>query len=177
MIHASTYQSQSDTQISTNDGHSQEGSFISSKKYEADRQLSEHTVSESEPSILGAAVRMTVSLLMVLALIAFGVFLLKKITPYKGFASNVKNPILVLSKIPLGQKKSICLVKIADEILVIGMTNSNMSLLSKLNAEDYYQEHSKDAYSISESGYKHSFHKLLGKIDVWNRKTSSAPPP
>ena len=71
-------------------------------------------------------------------LIAAGVFVLKKVSPYRGLAASSGNPVSVISKIPLGQKKSICLVRVADEILVIGLTSANVSLLTKMSAEDYY---------------------------------------
>ncbi len=117
-----------------------------------------------ERSFLGAGVRMAVSLLLVLALIVGSVFFLKKITPYKGIISGAKNPVSVLSRIPLGQKQSLCLVRIADEILVIGLTGTTMSLLSKMKAEEYYSQLSEDAYQIPEAGYKHGFQKLYSAI-------------
>ena len=79
-----------------------------------------------------SGVRMIASLLAVLGLIFGGVFLLKKLTPFKGIVPNMEHSISILSRVSLGQKRSICLVKVADEILVIGLTNSNISILSKM---------------------------------------------
>ena len=125
---------------------------------------------------MDAGIRMIVSLFVVLAVIMVGVFLLKKITPYSGIASDPKRPVLVLSKLPLGQKKSVCLVKIADEILIIGMTNNNISLLSKMSTDDYYGEGYKDIHENSEAVYKQSFRKILDKIGMWNHRASNSPP-
>lgn len=116
------------------------------------------------------AMRMVISLFAVLAFIAVGVFLLKKLTPYRGLTANAKNSVQVLSRVPLGQKSSICLVKIADEILVVGLTNTNMSLLSKMNADDYYQKQNTEVHEAS-TEYKHSFRKILDKIGINERKT------
>jgi len=134
-----------------------------------------HAPSIREDSILDAGIRMIVSLLLVLALIVAGVFLLRKMTPYKRLMSNAKHPMSVLSRISLGQKKSICLVKVAGEILVIGLTNTNMSILSKINADDLYGENppyswkndesGKDIYqaeAYAVAGHKRSFTSLLG---------------
>lgn len=85
-----------------------------------------------------ALLRMIVSLLIVLSLIVGGVFLLKKFRIYKLLAPNSKSPVSVISNIPLGNKRSLCLVKVANEILVIGMTSTNISLLSKISTDDYY---------------------------------------
>lgn len=116
------------------------------------------------------AMRMIVSLFAVLAFIAVGVFLLKKLTPYRGLTANAKNSIQVLSRVPLGQKSSICLVKIADEVLIVGLTNTNMSLLSKMSADDYYQKQDAEVHEASPE-YKRSFRKILDKIGINERGT------
>jgi len=115
-------------------------------------------------SILGAGTRMIVSLLLVLSMIVASVFLLKKITPYKGLASHAGSPLMILSRIPLGQKRYICLVRIADEILIVGMTNTSISLLSKMKADDYYGDNGKDICEIPESGHIKSFRKLYSTL-------------
>jgi len=118
----------------------------------------------SDGGMLDAGVRMTVSLLMVLALIAAGVFVLKKVSPYRGLTANSANHVSVISKIPLGQKKSICLVRVADEILVIGMTSANVSLLTKINAEDYYRGDEKTTSQTVKQKDKGSFRKLYSTL-------------
>lgn len=124
---------------------------------------------ENDSSDTGA-MRMVISLFLVLAFIAAGVFLMKKLTPYKGLTGSARNSIQVLSKVPLGQKTSICLVRIADEILVVGLTNTNMSLLSKMSADDYYQERNTEVHEAP-AEYKHSFRKILDKIGINGRRT------
>lgn len=113
------------------------------------------------------------SLLAVLALIAGGVFLLKKLTPYKGIVSNMEHSISILSRASLGQRRSICLVRIADEILVLGLTNTNVSVLSKIKADEYYSKSDKDIYETP-SGKKQSFRKVLDKIGIGSHRTSAA---
>ncbi|MDQ1327946.1 MAG: Flagellar protein [Candidatus Poribacteria bacterium] len=85
----------------------------------------------------GDTVRLLASLLFVLALIVGGVYLLKKVPLYKRFAIGTKNPVSILSSISLGQKRSISVVRVADEILILGLTNTNISLLSKMKADEY----------------------------------------
>ena len=114
--------------------------------------------------MLDAGIRMAVSLLVVLALIAAGVFVLKKVSPYRGLAASSENPVSVISKIPLGQKKSICLVRVADEILVIGLTSANVSLLTKMNAEDYYRGDGQTTSQTMKQKDKGSFRKLYSTL-------------
>lgn len=118
----------------------------------------------SDGGMLDAGLRMTVSLLMVLALIAAGVFVLKKVSPYRGLTASSANPVSVISKIPLGQKKSICLVKVADEILVIGMTSANVSLLTKMSAEDYYRGDGQTTSQTVKQKDNGSFRKLYSTL-------------
>ena len=147
--------------------------------FEAHEMQTEQSINVPGESFLGAGMRMTVSLLLVLALISAGVFLLRKIAPYKGFATRVKQPASVLSKVALGPRKSIVLVRIANEILVIGVTNNGMSLLSKMDSDEFHKEGNipvKEAYTDL-TGHRHSFRKLLDKIYVRNQKTSTNPNP
>jgi flagellar biosynthetic protein FliO len=118
----------------------------------------------SDGGMLDAGIRMAVSLLMVLALIAAGVFVLKKVSPYRGLAASSGNPVSVISKIPLGQKKSICLVRVADEILVIGLTSANVSLLAKMNAEDYYRGDGQTTSQNVKQKDKGSFRRLYSTL-------------
>ena len=120
-----------------------------------------------------SGVRMIASLLAVLGLIFGGVYLLKKLTPYKGLISNTEHSISVLSRMSLGQKRSICLVKIAGEILVIGLTNSNISVLSKMDADEYYSKNESDTHRTP-AEYRPSFSKILSKIGIKNNRTSTA---
>jgi flagellar biosynthetic protein FliO len=118
----------------------------------------------SDGGMLDAGIRMTVSLLMVLAIIAAGVFILKKVSPYRGLAASSGSPVSVISKIPLGQKKSICLVRVADEILVIGLTSANVSLLTKMNVEDYYRGDGQTTSQNANQKDKGSFRKLYSAL-------------
>jgi len=85
----------------------------------------------------GESVRLIASLLFVLALIIGGVYLLNKVPLYKRFVGSAK-PISLLSSISLGHKRSISVVRVADEILILGLTNTNVSILSKMKANEYF---------------------------------------
>lgn len=111
-----------------------------------------------------AFLRMVVSLLIVLSLIVGGVFLLKKFKIYKLLAPNVKSPVSVISNIPLGNRRSLCLVKVANEILIIGMTSNSMSLLSKLSADDYYSACKSDDDGLSNVYNKRDFPLILKNV-------------
>ncbi|MGQ9607692.1 MAG: FliO/MopB family protein [bacterium] len=124
-------------------------------------------IQEGEYSNFNALLRMTVSLLIVLSLIIGSVFLIKKLRIYKILLPNSKNPVSIISNISLGHRRSLCLVKVANEILVIGMTNTSMSLLSKIDADDYYSAmntNSDDSDKLLSNYNKRDFPSILKNV-------------
>ncbi|MGB9596031.1 MAG: flagellar biosynthetic protein FliO [Candidatus Poribacteria bacterium] len=85
----------------------------------------------------GDSIRMITSLFFVLALIVGGVFLLKKIPLYRRFMLGSRNPVSVITSVSLGHRRSVCVVKVANEMLILGLTNTNISLLSKMDADEF----------------------------------------
>ena len=86
------------------------------------------------PNMLSASLRMITVLLVLLALFLSVIFLLKKFQQRRSIQS--KGAISVLSTLPVGSKESICLVDVMGEILVIGVTSAQISLLLKLENAD-----------------------------------------
>ena len=86
--------------------------------------------------------RMFVSLLVVLALIVGSVFLLKKLPIYRNLTRGAKQPVSLVHNLSLGHRRSVCVLKVADEILLLGLTSTNISLLSKMNADEFYSSES-----------------------------------
>ncbi|MBD3182022.1 hypothetical protein GF312_07010 [Candidatus Poribacteria bacterium] len=123
---------------------------------------------KSDDGLLNAGLRMVVSLLLVLGLLIGGVYLLKKITPYKRLISGSQQPLSLLSKIAVAPRTYILIAKIADEILVIGLANNNMTLLSKMDAEEFQK---KSDFNINEgygnsSDSKQTFRKFLDRLYI-----------
>jgi flagellar protein FliO/FliZ len=120
----------------------------------------------------GDGIRMLASLLFVLALIVGGVFFLKKVPFYKRLVGGVKHPVSVLSNVSLGHKRSVCVVKVADEVLILGLTNTNISLLSKMNAQEYDSSEnmvSEDTQNSKITGNDNGFLEQLKKA-IHNRR-------
>ncbi len=128
-------------------------------------QESMDNIQKDNYSNFDALLRMIVSLLIVLSLIVGGVFLLKKFRIYKLLATDAKSPVSVISNIPLGNKRSLCLVKVANEVLIIGMTSTNISLLSKISVDDYYSACKSDTNDELSSIYsKRDFPSILKSV-------------
>ncbi|HGJ66232.1 TPA: hypothetical protein ENS27_12775 [bacterium] len=85
----------------------------------------------------GDSLRMFASLLVVLALIIGSVFLLKKLPIYKS-NNKTKQSVSLIYNHSLGNKRSVCVLKFANEILLLGLTSTNISLLSKMDINEFY---------------------------------------
>ncbi len=101
------------------------------------QSIKDNEITNPSYSNFGDSIRMIASLLFVLALIIGGVFLLKKVPLYKRFMLNSKKPVSVITNVSLGHKRSICIVKVANEMLILGLTGTNISLLSKMSADEF----------------------------------------
>jgi flagellar biogenesis protein FliO len=72
--------------------------------------------------------------LVVLGLISVGLFYgIRLLAKRQGLQPKGENIVDVIAQVPIQQNKQIHLVKIADEILVLGVTDSNINLLSKID--------------------------------------------
>ncbi|HIE28972.1 TPA: hypothetical protein EYP66_16985 [Candidatus Poribacteria bacterium] len=103
-----------------NDSVASEGEYL---KYESPE------VAEM-PNMFSASLRMITVLLVLLALFFAVIFGLKRLQQKRGIQG--KGPISVLFQLPVGSKESVCLVDAMGEILVLGVTSSQISLLFKV---------------------------------------------
>ncbi|MGP0565168.1 MULTISPECIES: flagellar biosynthetic protein FliO [unclassified Nitrospina] len=86
------------------------------------------------PDIFSAGLKMFYTLALVLGLMFLLFHVFKKYVWKNGVFGTENKPIKVLSTGFLGPKKSIALVEVAGEVLVLGIANENISLLA--NVED-----------------------------------------
>jgi flagellar biogenesis protein FliO len=97
----------------------------------------ENQIQSESYGSFGDSLRMFVSLLVVLALIIGSVFLLKKLPIYKS-NNKTKQSVSLIYNHSLGNKRSVCVLKFANEILLLGLTSTNISLLSKMDINEFY---------------------------------------
>jgi flagellar biosynthetic protein FliO len=120
-----------------NNGHSDQLDFMRESK----------PMAYEQPSMFGLILRTVGALMLVLGMIIGGGWALKR---YGGsrFGGQVEGgPALsVLSSVPLGDKRSLSIVKFGDHTLLIGSTPHQVSLL----AEDYNSSYLSTAKSVAE---------------------------
>lgn len=88
------------------------------------------------PNISSTAIRVFIALSLILAVILIIGFLFKKyLLKNSGLLWN-KKLVKVLSSSYIGNKKSISLVQVGNEVLVLGISPNNISMLTKLEDKD-----------------------------------------
>lgn len=94
------------------------------------------------PDLFAVTLRVIISLIFVIALLAGGFYLLRRLSGRGSFQSE-EVPVKLLWQQSIGPRRSICLVKVLDKVLVLGVTNASISHLMTLSPQE---SSSLDAY-------------------------------
>jgi flagellar biogenesis protein FliO len=81
---------------------------------------------------MGAYVLQTIVTLSVLGLLAFGLLHLQR----RATLSGARGPVELWGRLPLDARKTVYLVKVGEQVLVLGASESGLQLLSTLTAKD-----------------------------------------
>ncbi|MFV1950749.1 MAG: flagellar biosynthetic protein FliO, partial [Nitrospinota bacterium] len=92
----------------------------------------EEPLPPSVPDLFSTTVRMIVSLIIVLSVILIIYYLVKRFLLKGNGMIGGNRLIKVISTNFIGPKKAITLVEVADEVLVLGISNNNISMLTRL---------------------------------------------
>lgn len=114
------------------------------------------------PDLFSATMKMLASLGIVLGGM-FILFYFSKKFLNKNISGKKETLIRVLSSTYVGVKKSVSLVEIPDGLLVLGVTNDNISLLSKIEDRDVVNR-IKAEYDNPQSSFSDHINKLTGKL-------------
>lgn len=114
------------------------------------------------PDLFSATMKMLASLGIVLGGM-FILFYLSKKFLNKNISGKKDTLIRVLSSTYVGVKKSVSLVEVPDGLLVLGITNDNISLLSKIEDRDVIHR-IKSEYDNPQNTFSEHINKLTGKL-------------
>ena len=92
------------------------------------------------PSFSSSVIKMVTALGIVLSLLFAVVYLVKKYLGKKIGLAGQEQKIRVLTSTYLGPKKSIALVEVAGEKIVVGVTATHISMLTKVGKEKDFEE-------------------------------------
>lgn len=91
---------------------------------------------ETEDSLWESGFKMLTTLAFVVGLMFLLFYIFKKLVAKQGMFGTADKPIRVLSTGFLGPKKSIAMVEVAGRVLILGVANEQITLLSSLEDED-----------------------------------------
>lgn len=83
-------------------------------------------------SALGAYVLQTVVTLLVLGLLAFALIQLQR----KATLSGARGPLELIGRLPLDARKTVYLVKVGEQVLVLGASEAGLRVLTTLAAKE-----------------------------------------
>ncbi len=118
--------------------------------------------SESVPGFWSLVFKTIILLGFIIVLIYALLFLLRKFVYHKNF-KKTNNSIQVLEYMPLVAKKSLCVVKVIDKILVLGISESNINKLAEVNDPEQ-QKKWLEALSLKSAKKTGSFAEQLQNI-------------
>lgn len=127
------------------------------------------TVAEAEKvpdsGMGGLVIRLALSLILIVGLIYLSLFLLKKSS--LGFKKGRAGELIqVLERCYISPKKGIFIVKIGSKLLALGVTETQINLLSEIGVDGESKSDSKDKIT-SEKGMTTTFlQKIKGKLKL-----------
>lgn len=125
------------------------------------------TTAAAVPSVTGDILpmlsRIGVSLLIIIVIIYGTVFLLKKLSGHRiGGGVRIKS-VTVIEQTYIAPKKSVCLLKIADRAVLVGITDTNISMLTECNWDELPIEQ-KSQMQRPEQGFTQVLSDAAGKL-------------
>ena len=89
----------------------------------------------TQPDLYTTAIKTFSTLAIMLAVILIGFYLVKRFWPKGSGFMSAHQWVRVITATSIAPKKMISLVEVGDEILVLGLTDSHISLLTKVTDE------------------------------------------
>ncbi len=115
------------------------------------------------PDLIATTIKMLGSLAVVLGGMFVVFYFMKKALHQKaGLARN--SLIRVLASNYVGVKKSISLIQVPDAILVLGITNDHISLLSKIEDKDVISACTTTENAVASPSFSEHFHRISGRL-------------
>jgi len=87
--------------------------------------------------LTAATLKMFGVLGLILGLLVGAVWLLRRFMSRTGSLPLAGGELAVLAQYPLGPKKVLALVRVADQVLLLGVTEANINLLSRIEDEAF----------------------------------------
>ncbi len=136
----------------------------------------------SGPSLLGMSLQSSGALLLVLTIILLGTYFLKKMLPGRFGSFAHKRHLKMVETLSLGDKRSLHLLQVGDQMILLGSTSSQITVLQQIEnlpahsawaALDGAKSKSQRTVSEDHSACRSSFAKLFSRKGRSTRSLAS----
>ena len=121
----------------------------------------------AEFNLTSATLKMVGVLALVLAVLLGLVYLLKKVSPRFGRSGVVGREMDLVAQYPLGPKKTLAVVRVGQRLLLLGVTEASINLLTEIDDPDLISR-LRGPEAVSAQGFR----KLLKKAGQGLREES-----
>lgn len=126
----------------------------------------EEPAAQSAQSSWISTVAYLFSLLMVFFFVAGMAYFASKLIGQKLSGSGLSKSSKVLESLPLGANKSLCVVEMADKVMLIGVSDHNITLLKEITDEMEIVKLRAQAEEVKgQSDFNHIFEKQLVSLE------------
>ena len=116
---------------------------------------------ETDYGLTAAAVRMVGVLALILVLLIGGFYLMRRLMPSRIRGRLAGKGIKVLSQHALGPKRALTVVEVFGQVLLLGVTDQNISLLTKIDDTSLVEAGGEDG-SGTDLGFGQALKRALG---------------
>lgn len=107
------------------------------------------------PGIYGSFIKMLIVLVILIALLLVVLYVVKKFLWKKIGKGGQEDGIRVITSAYVGPKKSIALVEVAGERIVVGITSDNISMLTKVSKDmEFHEVFNEQVSSVADAAIK-----------------------
>jgi flagellar biosynthetic protein FliO len=114
-------------------------------------------------SVLPSLTRIALTLCVVVAIIYLTVFLLKKLSGNRAGGTGRGKTVQVIEQTYLAPKKSVCLLKLADRAVLVGITDTSINLLTEFDWETLPSDIVERA-GRSQAGFQGILNEAAGRL-------------
>lgn len=114
-------------------------------------------------SVLPSLTKIGLSLLLVIVVIYGTIYLMRKLSGNRLAGAGSKKLVQLIEQTYLAPKKSVCLVKLADRAVLLGMTDTQINFLTEIEWDDMPQEVHKKAENQA-VGFQSILNDAVGKL-------------
>ena len=127
------------------------------------REASETAVPAVTYDLLPSLAKIGLSLVIIVVVIYLSVFGLKKLSGSRLGGANRGKTVQIIEHTYLAPKKSVCLLKMADRAVLIGITEANINLLTECDWEEIPEETRQSLRKVS-NGFPGLLGEAAGKL-------------